>query len=372
MTASARRAQTVWLVLALCILLPVASLSVFRAIPAEWPTLVVQLLSFTPWLVIPAALALALALLGRRHLVTAAAVLLLGAQLFWLWAPDAGRADKGTADAGQAGAGGADSGASETSSTVPLTVMSINSRFGRADAAEIVRLVRDNGVELLAIQEHTQALEDRLAAEGLGSLLPNRISSPTENGSGSATYSKHPMQAIGLIPDTPFQMPSFRLTVPVAAAGSARAGNTSPGRAAATLEVTNVHTLPPVDVRVGQWRSDLESLGRLVARNRADGQGNQLTDNQLLLGDFNATYDHAEFRRLLDGGPGARKLVDVGTASGARFMPTWPMDGQALPGITIDHLVTSPRIPASGYAVHRVPGTDHAAVLAMLEVPTAG
>jgi endonuclease/exonuclease/phosphatase (EEP) superfamily protein YafD len=350
MTASAR-------VLALCILLPVTSLSVFRAIPAEWPTQVVQLLSFTPWLVIPAGLALALALLGRRLVVTAAAVVLLGAQLFWLWAPDAGRTGAS---------------ASAPGSTVPLTVMSINSRFGKADAAEIVRLVRDNAVELLAVQEYTQALEDRLAAEGLGSLLPNRISSPMKNGSGSATYSKHPIQAIGLIPDTPFQMPTFRLTLPVAGAGknvqgSAGAGSTRPGRAAATLEVTNVHTLPPVDVRVGQWRSDLESLGRLVARSGTGGSG-----NQLLLGDFNATYDHSEFRRLLDVGPGGRKLVDVGMASGARFTPTWPMDGQPLPGITIDHLVTSPHIPASGYAVHRVAGTDHAAVLAMLDIPVAG
>ncbi|GAB14702.1 hypothetical protein ARGLB_074_00520 [Arthrobacter globiformis NBRC 12137] len=360
MTASAR-------VFALCILLPVAALSVFRAIPAEWPTQVVQLLSFTPWLVIPAALALALALLGRRPVVTAAAVLLLGAQLFWLWTPDAGRADAVQDGAGQTEAGRTGAGASDPGSTVPLTVMSINSRFGRADAAEIVRLVRDNGVELLAIQEHTQALEDRLAAEGLGTLLPNRISSPVDNGSGSATYSKHPIQAIGLIPDRPFQIPTFRLTVPVAGAGNTTSGNTSPGRAAATLEVTNVHTVPPVAGRVGQWRSDLESLGRLVARIGTDGQG-----NQLLLGDFNATYDHSEFRRLLDGGPGGRKLVDVGTASGARFTPTWPMDGRPLPGITIDHVVTSARIPASGYAVHRVAGTDHAAVLATLDVPANG
>jgi endonuclease/exonuclease/phosphatase (EEP) superfamily protein YafD len=362
MTASGRRAQTVWWLLAICILVPVAVLSVFRAIPAEWPTQVVQLLSFTPWLVIPAAVALLLALLGRRLPVTATAVLLLGAQLFWLWAPDAGRADTGQAEAGQTGAGRAGAGASDSGGNVPLRVMTINSRFGRADAAEIVRLVRDNGVELLAIQEHTQALEDRLAAEGLGSLLPHRISSPAENGSGSATYSRHPFEAVGLIPDTPFQMPIFRLTVPAAGAGSAGAR-----RAAATVEVTNVHTLPPVDVRVGQWRRDLASLGRLVARNGVDGQG-----NQLLLGDFNATYDHSEFRKLLDDGPGGRKLVDVGTASGARFTPTWPMDGQALPGITIDHVITSPRIPASGYAVHRVAGTDHAAVIATLAVPVDG
>lgn len=362
MTASARRAQALWRLLALCILLPVAVLSLFRAVPAEWPTQVVQLLSFTPWLVIPAGAAFLLALLGRRFPVTAAAALLLGAQLFWLWAPDAGQADAIQADSARAEAGQAEANPSGPGSSASLTVMTINSRFGRADAAGIVRLVRDNRVELLAIQEYTQALEDRLAAEGLGSLLPHRISSPANNGSGSATYSKHPIQAVGLIPDTPFQMPTFRLTVPVAGAGSASAG-----RAAATLEVTNVHTLPPVDVRVGQWRSDLASLGRLVARNGADGQG-----NQLLLGDFNATYDHSEFRKLLDGGPGGRKLVDVGTASGARFMPTWPMDGQALPGITIDHVVTSPRIPASGYAVHRVAGTDHAAVTATLAVPVDG
>ncbi|MFP3462351.1 endonuclease/exonuclease/phosphatase family protein [Arthrobacter globiformis] len=366
MTASAHRAQTVWRLLALCIQLPVAAMSVFRAIPAEWPVQVVQLLSFTPWLVFPAAVALVLALLGRRLGVTAAAALLLGAQLFWLWAPDAGQADAGQADAGQsqagAGAGEAKARPSGTGSTVPLPVMTINSRFGRADAAEIVRLVRDNGVELLAIQEYTQALEDRLAAEGLGSLLPHRISSPARNGSGSGTYSRLPLEAVGLIPDTPFQMPTFRLRVPVTGAGSA----------AATLEVTNVHTLPPVDVRVGQWRSDLESLGRLVARNVAGQGNNQHLSNLLLLGDFNATYDHSEFRRLLDGGPGGRKLVDVGTASGVRFTPTWPMDGQALPGITIDHVVTGPRVPASGYAVHRIPGTDHAAVVATLAVPVDG
>ena len=131
---------------------------------------------------------------------------------------------------------------------------------------------------------------------------------------------------------TPFQMPTFRLTLPVA----------DGGRAAATLEVTNVHTLPPVDVRVGQWRSDLESLGRLVTGNGAGGQGSQLLRNQLLLGDFNATYDHSEFRKLLDGGPDGRKLVDIGTAPGRVSSPTWPMDGQALPGITIDHLITRP------------------------------
>lgn len=360
--ASSRGRGFAWRLLALAVLVPVASLSIFRAIPAQWPTPVVQLLSFTPWMVVPAVLALGLALAGRRVWVNAAAAVLLAAQLFWLFPLDAGRSLPG-----------------QSAAATSLTAMNINSEFGQADAAEIVRLVRENGVDLLTVQEHTQDLEDSLASEGLGSLLPHRISSPTDDGAGSAIYSAHPMQALGVLPDTPFQMPTVRLAIE-------DTGRTS------TLDVTNVHALPPVDVRVAQWRSDLAALGRLAAQDRpaagtaaspaagtaagtaAHGSPPGLPANRLLIGDFNATYDHSEFRAVLDGGANGSglKLVDVGTAAGLRLVPSWPMEGMPLPGITIDHLVTSPQIASSGYAVHRIPGTDHAAVLATLRIPAAG
>jgi endonuclease/exonuclease/phosphatase family metal-dependent hydrolase len=315
--------------LALLAASPVLAVSLLRAVPAEWPVLAVQLLSFTPWLAVPAAMAFALAVLGRRRWLQCAAAGLLLCQLFWLFPLDAARP----------------AAASATAATVELKAMNINSRFGRADASRIVQLVRDNGIGLLTVQEHTQALEQRLTAEGLDVLLPYRISHPADDGGGSAVYSSHALEWVGLIPDTPFRMPTVRLT----------AGE---GGSAAVLEVTNVHALPPVDDRVEQWRSDLAAVGRL-----ADRPG-----NRLLIGDFNATYDHAEFRQLLDAGPG---LVDVGTASGARLAPTWPMDGPRLPGIAIDHVVTSQQVGSSGYQVHTVPGTDHAAVLATLSIPAA-
>lgn len=365
-------ATIAWRLLAIAVLLPVVSLSIFRAVPAPWPTPVVQLLAFTPWLVVPAVLALGLALAGRRLWLTALAAVVLAAQLFWLFPLDAGRP--------------------VPDSAVPrtrITVLNINSHFGEADAAEIVRLIREHGVELLAVQEHTQGLEDRLVAEGLERLLPHRLSEPRDDASGSALYSAHPMEAMGVLPDTPFEMPTVRLLL-------------GKGGAASVLEVTNVHAFPPVAGRAAQWRSDLAALGRLTAAGTAGGH--------LLIGDFNATYDHAEFRAVLDGtvapggssvapgrssmapvgssmapvggegsdggnGPdsvGTMKLVDVGTAAGRRLLPTWPMDGVPLPGIAIDHLVTSPRIASSGYAVHRVSGTDHAAVLATLEIPAGG
>ncbi|WP_091467969.1 endonuclease/exonuclease/phosphatase family protein [Paenarthrobacter nitroguajacolicus] len=336
-----RHASLAWSVMALLAALPVAGVSMFRAIPAEWPLIVVQLLSFTPWMVLPAALALVLALVGRRRWVIITTAALLAAQLFWLFPLDAGKPD--SLPAGTA--------------TIPLRVMSLNSEYGEADAAIIVNLVRDNGIQLLTIQEHTQGLEDRLTSAGMEDVLPNRVSEPNDDASGGAVYSVFPLEPDGLLPDTPFRIDVTRVLVSHPESG-----------AKASLNLSNVHALPPVDERIDQWRRDLGKIARQASE----------SGNHLLMGDYNATYDHSEFRALLDtalgGGPQAdtpdgKKLVDVGMAAGARFFPTSPMEGPLLPGIVIDHMVTSTGISSSDYAVHRVPGSDHAAIMARLIIP---
>ncbi len=347
MTASGRRVPShlsiVCMWLSLLAAVPVLVMSVFRAVGAEWPVLVVQLLAFTPWLAVPAGVALVLALFGGRRWLQVVTAGLLVCQLFWLFPLDVARPSPAAAAAPAASPR-----EQQPPATVELIVLSINSQFGRADAATIVRLVREKKVALLAIQEHSQDLQERLSAEGLDSLLPHRISQPTDDGAGSAVYSSHPLEPVGLLPDTPFLMPTVRLTATGSGAG-----------ASAVLELTNVHTLPPVDTRVGQWRSDLKALTRLAER----------PGHRLLMGDFNATYDHAEFRSLLRAGE--EGLVDVAAAAGSRLVPTWPMDGTRLPGIAIDHVVTSPGVGSSGYQVHGVPGTDHAAIVATVAVPAA-
>ncbi|AXJ11752.1 endonuclease [Arthrobacter sp. PM3] len=322
------RRATAWLVLALLAAAPVAVLSVFRAVPGAWPRLVVQLLSFTPWLAVPAAAGVAFASLSRRAWLFATTTALLALQLFWIFAPGLARSAPGAA-----------------TRRVELKVMNINALHGEADAAAIVRLVRDNGIGLLAVEEHTPALEERLDAAGLAGLLPHRVSRPAARASGTAVFSVHPLELTGMVPDSQFVMPTVRLR-PVLGDGSA------------TVEVTVVHAKPPVDAGVTRWRQDLAALGKVAAR----------PGNVVLIGDFNATYDHAEFRQLL-AGDGGRPLADVGVAAGSRLIPTWPMDGLPLPGITIDHIVTSTEIQGSAYAVHQVPGTDHAAVVATLSIP---
>jgi len=332
--ASLGRGSVAWSVVALLAALPVAGVSMFRAFPVEWPLVVVQLLSFTPWLVVPSVLAVVLSVVGRRAWVMITTAALLVVQLVWLFPLDAGKAESLPAGTG----------------TASLKVMSLNSEYGEADAGEIVRLVRDHGVQLLTVQEFTQGLQDRLQSAGLEELLPHLISEPNDDASGGAVYSIFPVEAVGLLPDTPFRMDVTRVLVSDPGTGSK-----------ATLSLTNVHAPPPVDERIAQWRSDLRAIGRQAA-----GSG-----NHLLMGDYNATIDHAEFRALLDGGQGGKKLVDVGLAAGGRFSPTWPMEGPPLPGIVIDHMVTSPAISGSNYTVHRVSGSDHAAIMATLTLPAS-
>ena len=329
-----RAPHRAWRVTSAALAAPVAALSVFRAVPYPWPTPVVQLVSFTPWLVLPAGVSLLFAVLGRRRWMAGAAAGLVAVQLFWLVPLDSGRAE---AEAAEGAAG----------DTLELRTMSLNAKLGKADAAEIVRLVRENGITLLTIQEYTTAIEDRLGAAGLAGLLPNRISAPAGRASGNAVYSVHKLERAGTVSDSYFSMPLIRLTAE------------SQGKRA-VVELINVHARAPVGVGLPKWRSDLAALGQV-----GSGPG-----NVVLAGDFNASYDHAEFRQLLQGE--GRKLVDVGLAQGSRLIPTWPMDGLLLPGITIDHIVTSPSVRSADYEVHGVPGTDHAAITVTLSVPAAG
>lgn len=322
------RAHRGWLLSCAVLGAPVAALSVCRAAPWPWPATIVQLLSFTPWLVVPAGLSLLCAVAGRRRWALAAAGTLLAVQTVWLFAP-----------------GHATASPSDGQDRLDLVTMSINVKLGRADADEIVRLVRDNGVGLLAVQEYTPALEARLAAGGLRGLLPYRITAPAAGAGGGALYSQRPLAQTGVSTGTRFPMATARLDLE--AAGHA-----------AVLEVTNVHTRAPVDGGLPQWRRELDLLA---------GVGKE-PGNVLLLGDFNASYDHLEFRRLATARADGGGLVDVGTAQGARLIPTWPQD-LPLPGTTLDHLLTSPSVGSRSYSVHRVAGTDHAAVIATLSVP---
>jgi endonuclease/exonuclease/phosphatase (EEP) superfamily protein YafD len=284
----------------------------------------VQLFAFTPYVAAWSFLPVLLALATRRW--TAGAVALVAAiTLAALVLPR-----------GLAGGRGPATG-------VPLRVMTSNMLFGGADADAIVALVRENDVDVLAVQEFTAEGRDALEKAGLGELLPHNSLADEEGASGSGLYSRFPLAGKG---DTR-NGGGFRQ-----AYGTIRPPGAGP------LIVESAHPLAPWAVKVNQdWRSDL------AAEPKADPNGTP----RILLGDFNSTLDHAPLRDLIASG-----YRDAADAAGKGLIATWPYQGRnVVPKVTIDHVLVDERIGVREVSVHRIPRSDHRAIVAELTVPAS-
>lgn len=323
-TPTARR--IVGVVLAL-LLAPAVVVTLARAVGYDRRTPFAQLVSVTPWfgawalLVGVAALVVGLAARPRRALLVVAAVAgsVVVVQAAW-WAPltTAGPAAPAAAPA--------------------LRVMTVNAFVGRADADAIVRTVRDEHVQVLAVEELSTALLGRLHAAGLDDALRHRVTGSVSAGNrGSGLWSSLPLTDADTGESTWFAMPSATLT-----AGS--------GTAEATpVRVTVVHTVPPSVGSTSIWTSDLD-----VVRDRLAAG----TMRQVALGDFNATRDHAAFRDVLGG-----RFADAADRGGHAVL-TWPTNRAFPPLVGIDHVLVDRADRVDAVRTVRVPGSDHAALLA--------
>ena len=283
----------------------------------------VPLVAFTPYVALWAWLPLVLALIARKWLIAAAALVaaaILAVCVLPRTLPDA---DRGP------------------STGFRLTVLTINVFIGQADPAAIVALVRDHDVAVLAVQEFTPRERAGLTAAGLDVLLPHQALADEVGTTGSGVYSRYPLTDQGSV---------------VGAGGNRQAYATIQPPGAAAVAVESAHPLAPYATSaLPAWRADL------AAEPVPDPAG----PPRILLGDFNSTLDHAPVRRLL--GRGYRDAAD---ATGQGLLGTWgPYDGKPVPPVTLDHVLTDKRIGVRKVSVHPVAGSDHRAVLATLTVP---
>jgi endonuclease/exonuclease/phosphatase (EEP) superfamily protein YafD len=219
-----------------------------------------------------------------------------------------------------------------------LRVLTANMHLGTGSAEALVALARSTRADVLSLQELTPELVRRLDAAGLGELMPHYILSARKGGSGTGLYSRRPLDdAPGPAGTTTFVM----------AAALAR----PPGGPA--VELVAVHPAAPTRHQVPDWRRDLRAL--------PPAGGARL---RILAGDFNATLDHAELRRVLDTG-----YADAAATVGEGLKATWPSQRRIPPPVTIDHVLADDRIGVRAVSVHEIPGTDHRAVSAVLQLP---
>lgn len=220
-----------------------------------------------------------------------------------------------------------------------LRVLSANMQFGTGSPEALVALARRTRADVLRVQELTPRGARRLEAAGIGELLPEQILQPGGRGTGIGLYSRVPL-ALAIAPG------ARRNPLILAAADV---------EGAPQVEIAAVHPPPPLRGSIlPAWRDDLRALPPATP----DGQ------LRILAGDFNATLDHAELRRLLDTG-----YVDAAAEVGAGLDGTWPHGRRFPPPVAIDHVLADARCGVRAFSVHAIPGTDRRAVFAALVLP---
>jgi endonuclease/exonuclease/phosphatase family metal-dependent hydrolase len=218
-----------------------------------------------------------------------------------------------------------------------LRVLTLNLYFGRADAEVVVARVRQVGADVLFLQELTADAVTRLKQAGLDDLMPHTQLDLRGGSRGSGIYSRLPLSEGPSVAPVYMAQPTALLELPN--------GDTA--------ELVCVHPVTPNPGRGGAapWRTELAVLpppGELP---------------RVLAGDFNATLDHAVFRDVLRLG-----YADAALQAGKALSPTWGPPGKG-PVLTLDHVLVDRSCAVLEYSVHVVPGTDHRAVFAEIQLP---
>jgi endonuclease/exonuclease/phosphatase (EEP) superfamily protein YafD len=226
-------------------------------------------------------------------------------------------------------------GSRDRSGDVALTVMSVNMKFGQADAVSIVRQVRDHSVDVLAVQELTPAAARALQAAGLEKYLPNSESAPRKEAQGTGLWTRFALKDAQVVPNFTFAQITANATL-------------DNGR---TVALWAVHPIAPVPGSAGAWAQQLGWIGDAAAAHAGD--------STIIAGDFNSSIDHPEFRALL-----AHGLKDAARSTNAGWMPTFPANWSLPPVVQLDHVLYRGEPRALSIHSIRIPGTDHLAVMA--------
>jgi endonuclease/exonuclease/phosphatase (EEP) superfamily protein YafD len=282
----------------------------------------VPLMAYTPYMAVAAIVPLAGALALRRW---APAALTAAAGLYLVFAVLPRALPDGAA--------------SEPLGGPAIRVVSANIFRGHADLQALIQLVRNRHADFLSVQELTPQSAAELRRLGIGEVLPHAVLAIRSGTYGGGIYSRFQLRRLTPAPGSTVRMP--------------RASAVVPGYGG--LRFVDVHPYPPTGLAtVGEWKNGLRSLPGAE-------------DDEppwLLVGDFNATLDHAELRRVLDSG--YRDAADV---RGDGLQMTWSTRRLIPPPVAIDHVLADRRISILDFSVEDLPGSDHHALYAELSLP---
>jgi endonuclease/exonuclease/phosphatase (EEP) superfamily protein YafD len=216
--------------------------------------------------------------------------------------------------------------------SVVVRVMTANLYFGTADLEQVVALVRERKVDVLALEELSPGAVTGLEQAGLRSELPHAINRAEPGAAGTGLWSRRPFTEVDAAP----------------AGFNSCAADIAVG--AGTVRVRAFHPVTPLPT-AARWR-------RSFAAMRAQVRDDAGTPT-VLLGDFNATVHHRELRRLM----GAR-WRDAAEVAGAGVVRTWSPRRNAPALLDLDHILVDRGMSVGSFVTVPLRGSDHRAVIA--------
>ena len=274
----------------------------------------------TAFIYLPAWLVVVVAGVGRRPCLAGAALLIVIAQVAFLY-PELAAAEPVP---------------TWTASAPTLRLLDANVYQGNPSMAGYASEIEATNPALVTMEEANPTDVAQLEKSGALAGLPYRLEIKRYDPKALLVASKYPLSGdnvvfvghLPLIMQTTVHLPS------------------------GPQDLWVVHATAPLPSSFALWKSQLAEVDT-VLRKRGPS-------HLLVVGDFNATWGNNGFRAILDDG-----VVDGAAARGSAFAMTWSQTKRPLPPLVrIDHVLTGPGVAVTQIRTDDGPGSDHRDLMA--------
>ncbi|KXA16381.1 endonuclease/exonuclease/phosphatase family protein [Gardnerella pickettii] len=237
--------------------------------------------------------------------------------------------------------------------SLEIRVMTLNCRYGRANASQIIKLAKTHKIDTILLQEVSKKLVKNLEKLGIKRDFAHVQLGNTnnhENGGFNAIYTRlSNVKSFG----KSIKIDAANVPIVTAVSGDSRAEN---------LLITFASAHPKSPMRgCAAWCSGIMALAKIGENHNKSGY-KKVT---IIGGDLNSTPDHPSFRTLLKSG-----FLDASMQIGKR-LKTWPT-WQKWPNLALDHVLvksTGCSAKATEQSTIRVDGSDHFALIVCVSIP---
>lgn len=236
--------------------------------------------------------------------------------------------------------------------SLEIRVMTLNCRYGHANASQIIKIAKTHKIDTILLQEVSKKLVKNLEKLGIKRDFAHvqlGNANDHENGGFNAIYTRLS------------NVKSFGKSIKIDAANVPIVTAEACDSSAENLLITFASAHPKSPMRgCAAWCRGIMSLAKIGENHNKSG----CKKVTIIGGDLNSTPDHPSFRTLLKSG-----FFDASMQIGKR-LKTWPT-WQKWPNLALDHVLVKSSgciAKATEQSTIRVDGSDHFALIVCVSI----